>query len=94
MSGAVSRWLGSVEGLEYIATRLLRVQIENDKAENVIRRYDSGETLFYCDPPYPNESRGDSKAYQFELSDEQDAELAKLLNSVKGKWLCLDMTVI
>jgi DNA adenine methylase len=85
MSGAVSRWLGSVEGLEYIATRLLRVQIENDKAEKVIQRYDSGETLFYCDPPYPHESRGDSKAYQFELSDEEHVALAKLLNGVKGK---------
>jgi DNA adenine methylase len=28
MAGAVSRWLGSVEGLEFIASRLLRVQIE------------------------------------------------------------------
>lgn len=32
MAGAVSRWLGSVQGLEFIATRLLRVQIENDDA--------------------------------------------------------------
>ena len=85
MSGAVSRWLGSVEGLEYIATRLLRVQIENDKAENIIRRYDSSETLFYCDPPYPHESRGDSKAYQFEMIDNEHSSLAKLLNNVKGK---------
>jgi len=63
MAGAVSRWLGSVEGLEWIATRLLRVQIENDSAINVIQRYDSLGTLFYCDPPYPHDSRGDSKAY-------------------------------
>ena len=32
MAGAVSRWLGSVEGLEWIASRLLRVQIEHDNA--------------------------------------------------------------
>lgn len=85
MSGAVSRWLGSVEGLEYISTRLLRVQIENDKAESIIRRYDSKETLFYCDPPYPHESRGDSKAYGFEMTDNEHISLSKLLNSVKGK---------
>jgi DNA adenine methylase len=85
MSGAVSRWLGSVEGLEYIATRLLRVQIENDKAESIIHRYDSSETLFYCDPPYPHESRGDSKAYGFEMNDNEHVSLSKLLNSVKGK---------
>lgn len=85
MAGAVSRWLGSVEGLEYIASRLLRVQIESDKAEMVIKRYDSNNTLFYCDPPYPHESRGDSKAYQFEMTDKEHESLAKLLNSVKGK---------
>lgn len=85
MSGAVSRWLGSVEGLEYIASRLLRVQIENDAAENIINRYDSSETLFYCDPPYPHESRGDSKAYGFEMKDNEHVHLAKILNKVKGK---------
>jgi DNA adenine methylase len=85
MSGAVSRWLGSVEGLERIAGRLLRVQIENDKAINVIKRYDSAETLFYCDPPYPHESRGDAKAYSYEMNDEDHIQLAKLLSTVKGK---------
>lgn len=85
MAGAVSRWLGSVEGLDSIAGRLLRVQIENDDALAVIRRYDSRNTLFYCDPPYPHESRGDSKAYSYEMSDEEHEKLATLLRSVKGK---------
>src|SRR5437016_11804908 len=52
MAGAVSRWLGSVEGLSEISQRLLRIQIEHAPAIEVIRRYDSEETLFYCDPPY------------------------------------------
>ena len=85
MAGAVSRWLGSVEGLEYIASRLLRVQIENDSALNVIPRYDSSDTLFYCDPPYPHESRGDKNAYKHELSDDQHRKLAYVLHQVKGK---------
>lgn len=85
MSGAVSRWLGSVEGLEYIVTRLLRVQIENDKAVSVIKRYDSPETLFYCDPPYPHESRGDAKAYSYEMTNDRHRELAKLLSGVKAR---------
>src|SRR5690606_23548164 len=55
MAGAVSRWLGSVEGLSEIVQRLLRVQIENAPAIEVIQRYDSPETLFYCDPPYPHD---------------------------------------
>ena len=62
MGGAVSRWLGSVEGLSEIVQRLLRVQIENAPALEVIARYDSPETLFYCDPPYLHGTRGDAKA--------------------------------
>ncbi len=85
MAGAVSRWLGSVEGLSEIAQRLLRVQIENAPAIDVIRRYDSAETLFYCDPPYVHDSRGDSNAYAYEMSDDQHRELAEVLHSVKGK---------
>lgn len=85
MSGVVSRWLGSVDGLPEIADRLLRVQIENRPALEVIRLYDSPETLFYCDPPYPHEARGDSKAYGFEMTDEEHENLAQILSGVKGK---------
>ena len=50
MSGAVSRWLGSVEGLSEIAQRLQRVQIENAPAIEVIQReaYPSEPGLTTC----------------------------------------------
>ncbi len=85
MAGAVSRWLGSVEGLSEIVQRLLRVQIENATAIEVIQRYDSEETLFYCDPPYPHDSRGDSHAYGYEMTDNDHRELAEVLTNLKGK---------
>lgn len=85
MAGAVSRWLGSVEGLSEIAQRLLRVQIEHAPALEVLQRYDSAETLFYCDPPYPHASRGDAKAYAYEMSDAEHRQLAEVLHAVKGK---------
>ncbi len=85
MAGAVSRWLGSVEGLSEIAQRLLRVQIENAPAVEVIKRYDSPETLFYCDPPYIHDTRGDSRAYKYEMTDDEHRELADILHHVKGK---------
>ncbi len=84
MGGAVSRWLGSVEGLPQIAERLLRVQIENRPAIEVIRQYDSVGTLFYCDPPYPHESRGDKNAYGYEMSEDDHSELAYVLGKIKG----------
>ena len=85
MAGAVSRWLGSVEGLPEIVQRLLRVQIENAPAIEVMKRYDSEETLFYCDPPYPHDSRGDIRAYGYEMTDDDHRELAKVLTNLKGK---------
>ncbi|MDM9383107.1 DNA adenine methylase [Chlorogloeopsis sp. ULAP01] len=85
MAGAVSRWLGSVEDLPEIAQRLLRVQIEHDSAIRVIKRYDSEDTLFYCDPPYPHDSRGDTQAYAYEMTDEQHRDLADVLHNVQGK---------
>ncbi|MDY6785607.1 MAG: DNA adenine methylase [Cyanobacteriota bacterium] len=85
MAGAVSRWLGSVEGLSEIVQRLLRVQIENAPAIEIIQRYDSEETLFYCDPPYPHDSRGDSHAYGYEMTDNEHRELAEMLTRVQGK---------
>jgi DNA adenine methylase len=84
MSAAISRWMGSVDGLPFVVERLARTQIECDDALDVIRRYDSPTTLFYCDPPYPHESRGDSKNYGSEYTDNDHRELAKMLNSVKG----------
>jgi DNA adenine methylase len=85
MSGVVSRWLGSVRDLPEIANRLLRVQIESRPALEVIKVYDDPNTLFYCDPPYPHNSRGDNKAYLYEMSDGAHGKLSATLNKCKGK---------
>ncbi|MCL2346806.1 MAG: DNA adenine methylase [Planctomycetaceae bacterium] len=85
MSGVVSRWLGGIDALDEIAKRLIRVQIENRPALDVIRLYDAPNTLFYCDPPYYHETRGDSKAYCFEMDEEQHREFAKAVNLCSAK---------
>jgi DNA adenine methylase len=84
MSGVISRWLGGVNQLDNIAERLLRVQIENRPAIDCIELYDDDNTLFYCDPPYIHSTRGDSKAYGYEMSDDDHKELAQVLNKAKG----------
>lgn len=84
MSGVISRWLGGIENLEFISERFLRVQIENRTAIEVISLYDSKETLFYCDPPYIHETRGDTNSYSYEMTDQQHRELAEVLNSTSG----------
>ncbi len=85
MAGAISRWFGGIEELFYIADRLLRVQIENLPAVEVIQKYDSEDTLFYCDPPYVHEVRGDRSAYAYEMSDQEHILLAEVLHGVRGK---------
>jgi len=85
MAGVVSRWLGGVEALDDIAERLLRVQFENRPAVDVIRLYDSPQTLFYCDPPYLHATRGDAKAYGFEMTEQEYLEFAQLVNGCQGK---------
>ena len=84
MSGVVSRWLGGVDALDEIAQRLIRVQIENRPAIDVIRLYDSPKTLFYCDPPYLHATRGDAKAYGFEMDEEQHRGFAEAANECEG----------
>lgn len=85
MSGVVSRWLGSVAGLPEIAARLLRVQIENRPAIALIALNDSPGTLFYCDPPYVHASRGDTRAYGFEMTNAEHRALAEALRAIRGK---------
>ena len=85
MAGAVSRWLGAIEGLPPIIDRLSRVQIENSPAPEVIRRYDTPETLFYLDPPYVHDTRGDKHAYHGEMTDLEHTELAHLLREIRGR---------
>lgn len=85
MSGVVSRWLGSVEQLPEIAARLLRVQIENRPAVELVELYDDPNTLFYCDPPYVHDARGDAKAYGYEMTDKDHREFAARLGQVKGR---------
>ena len=85
MAGAVSRWLGAAERLPEIAQRLQRVQIENAPALEVIRRYDTPGTLFYLDPPYVHDSRGDRTAYGHEMTDADHRDLAAVLSTIKGR---------
>ena len=85
MSGAVSRWLGSVEKLPEIAIRLKRVQIENAPAIEVIQRYDTADTVFYVDPPYVHSSRGDTSAYGYEMTDRDHEILGVVLKEVRGR---------
>jgi len=63
--------------------RLQKVQIENDDAVAVIRRFDSSDAFFYCDPPYYNANMGHYRGYS--LNDFK--QLLETLSAIKGKFL-------
>jgi DNA adenine methylase len=84
-TATLGRWANCKNTSREIAERLLRVQIENRPAMEVIRIYDSAITLFYCDPPYLHETRGDSKAYGFEMDFDHHQQLSQVLNKCRGK---------
>jgi DNA adenine methylase len=74
--------------LYILAARLKQVQIENDDAISIIKRYGRNEkTLFYLDPPYPHSTRTSSNSYDHEMTDEQHRELAQVLHSFNGMYL-------
>jgi DNA adenine methylase len=85
MAGVVSRYLGGVEGLFEVATRLLSVQIENRPALKVIDMYDRTGTLFYVDPPYVHSTRGDKAVYSSEMSDDDHKALLTKCKAAQGK---------
>jgi DNA adenine methylase len=75
-----------VDHLEQIVDRLLSVNLECDDAMSVIKRYDTPETLFYCDPPYLAQTRSkwSNNGYLHEMTDEQHEQLAGVLHLISG----------
>jgi len=61
------------------------VVVENMDFRDVIKKYDSARTLFYCDPPHIAERWGRYYRHWLEPRDMQD--LLELLRAAKGKWI-------
>ena len=86
MAGSCAKWLSAIQMLPLIHERFMRVQIENADFRNVLKRYDTPDTLFYCDPPYVPDTRRNG-SYRHELTLDDHRELVEILLSLKGKVL-------
>lgn len=84
MAATTSNWLSALDMLPRIHDRLQRVQLENAPALRIIERYDTPDTLFYLDPPYPLATRK-SGGYAHEMTHEDHAALVAALLNLKGK---------
>ena len=65
-----------------LTERLSGVFIENTHWLDCIKRYDSAETLVFCDPPYWN-----TAGYGIEFSFDNYEKMAEIMRSMKGKMI-------
>ena len=73
--------------LDEIIERFRGVTIECLDYQDVIRKYDSPETLFYMDPPYVWSTRDKSHSYAHEMTDADHKEFLEVVRGIKG--MCL-----
>jgi DNA adenine methylase len=78
-----STWHNKKLQLPEILDRIKDVYIACEDAIRCIQRWDSPQTLFYCDPPYPNTNQGHYSGYtidDFEL-------LCETLDNIQGSYV-------
>ncbi|TLD41850.1 MAG: Methyltransferase [Candidatus Jettenia ecosi] len=75
-------YANSIDTFHDIARRMQGVTVECLPYAECIQRYDSKDTLFFCDPPYLN-AEGYYGKKNFAYDDHRD--LANMLNMVKGQ---------
>ena len=82
----VSKWNNSIPKLHEVAIQLREnIQITNYDFLDCIDRLDFKDAFFYCDPPYPYETRASKNDYLFEFTTKQHEQLAEKLHTIKGK---------
>lgn len=86
MNEQVASWLGAIDGLVDVHQRLRRVVLFCKPALDVIRSQDGEQTWFYCDPPYPHETRTAADAYEYEMAESDHIALLEALAGIEGKF--------
>ena len=82
-TNSAASWAKRVVDLGATVERLRCVYIECDDALAVIQRWDSPQTVFYCDPPYPGTNQGHYSGY---TSDDFNA-LIECLDGAQGSFV-------
>ena len=80
----VKDWLGYPAALEQVIERLSGVIIENRNALEVMREYDSSDSLHYIDPPYVFSTRDKGKDYRHEMDDVDHKILLEQVKTLQG----------
>lgn len=82
-SYCVDCWNRLPADLMEAAVRLKGVQIENQNALDLIRKFNHDNVLIYADPPYLLETRG-GKQYRHEMTEQDHVEMLDVLKQHRG----------
>jgi DNA adenine methylase len=87
MAKTASNWRSRLSLLDHWHSRLTRVQLDNRDALDVIRYWDSPDTVFYLDPPYVHSTRAKASRniYAHECDDSHHKQLISLLLGIGGR---------
>ena len=77
-------WAHFPDQIMTFCRRLAGVVLECRPALDIISQHDSAETLIYCDPPYPAETRNPGHDYNFEMDATDHGSLAQRLHAIRG----------
>ncbi len=73
-------WSRLPDIVQQVGRRLLKAQIDNRPALDLIREVDGEESLIYADPPYMKDTRSmNGDQYRFEMSEKEHEALLKAL---------------
>lgn len=85
-TSARSDYIRNVFLLPFMHLRLLRVQIEHDDFEKIIKRYDDEDAFMFVDPPYVKSQIASPQPYSA-MDDADHERLVKTLLGIRGKAL-------
>lgn len=78
------RWQSRIRRLPKFIDRIKATYIENIDGIECIKKYDSANTVFYCDPPYVLSARKERCCYKHETNDDFHYALLRCLHSCQG----------
>jgi DNA adenine methylase len=88
MADVVSGWLSSIdENLPAVVERIRQVQYHCEDFEAFIERMDGEDAVFYCDPPYMQETRAAKSVYRCEMAEADHRRLLGAVRKAQGKVL-------
>ncbi len=83
--GDENAWETLIASINDIGDRLRGTVFYNEDFHSIIERYDTPETLFYCDPTYLHETRTHTSTYRYEMSKYDHRRLLARIVDCKGK---------